>query len=220
MSLETFYWLASIFFWLLCTGIGIPPVPEEAGILYAAGVTAVNPEVPWWLAWPATALGIIAADLILYGIGYWFGPSIFQYRLVLKLITPERRERLETHFQAHGVKFLLLARLLPPLRTGVFLTAGSIRYSLPRFLFADIAYGIVGVGLVFFGGTALLAVVHSYAGWAVLVITIVVCVFLLVRYYRYLRKLELKATVEVVEAAVPGVLDEPPFTPDAPRPMT
>src|SRR5262245_27055751 len=111
MALETIYWLSSIFFWLLCTGIGIPPVPEEAGILYAAGVTAVSPAVPWWLSWPTTALGIIAADLILYGVGRWLGPSVFQYRWVLRLITPERRQRLEKHFQAHGVKFLLLARL-------------------------------------------------------------------------------------------------------------
>ena len=33
---------------------------------YAAGVGALHPEVPWWAAWPAASLGIIAADLVLY----------------------------------------------------------------------------------------------------------------------------------------------------------
>src|SRR5437868_12927406 len=80
MTPETLYWVASIFLWLLFTGIGLPPVPEEAGILYAAGVAALHPEVPWWLAWPAAALGIIGADLALYGVGRFLGVRVFQYR--------------------------------------------------------------------------------------------------------------------------------------------
>ena len=54
MSTEALGWYGSIFVWLLLTGIGIPPCPEEAGIIYAAGVTALHGEVKWWLAWPAT----------------------------------------------------------------------------------------------------------------------------------------------------------------------
>jgi membrane protein DedA with SNARE-associated domain len=217
MSLEGLTWTTSIFLWLFFTGIGIPPVPEEAGILYAASVAAVRDDVPWWVAWPAAGLGITGADLVLYGAGYWLGPRVFEYRLVQRVFSAERRQRLEGHFRAHGVKFLLMARLLPPLRTGVFLMAGSIRYSLTRFLVADIAYAVVGVGLVFFGGTAFVAVAHRYGGWLLLLAALVVGGYFLLRYYRYLRKLELKATAQVLEAAAPEVLAEEAAPPAASR---
>ena len=209
MSAESIYWTGSIFFWLLITGIGLPPLPEEAGILYAAGLSALHPEVTWWMAWPAAASGIIGADLLLYGLGRWVGERIFEYRWVRRVFSAERRERLQGRFHDHGLKVLLLARLLPPLRTGVFLMAGSMRFPLTHFLIADGAYGVVGVGLVFFGGTTLLALVHGAGNWLLLLAAAAVVAYLLYRYYRYLKKLELKATVQVVETIAPKSITHP-----------
>src|SRR5207237_5123253 len=48
MSTEGLGWYASIFAWLFFTGIGIPPCPEEAGILYAAGLHTIHPEAVSW----------------------------------------------------------------------------------------------------------------------------------------------------------------------------
>ena len=100
-----------------------------------------------------------------------------------------------------------MARLLPPLRTGVFLIAGSTRLSnYHLFLLADAMYGLVGVGLIFFGGTALVAAFHYFGGWLLLVgARLVAVLYLLYRYYRYLKKLELKTTVNVLEAVAPEV---------------
>ena len=50
------------------------------------------------------------------------------------LINLERRQRIEGMFQQRGIAILLMARLLPPLRTGVFVTAGAIHFSFLRFL--------------------------------------------------------------------------------------
>src|SRR4051795_9607152 len=93
--MDALYWYSSIFLWSFFTGVGLPPVPEEAGILYAAGLTALHPEVRWWLAWPLAGLGIMAADAVLYGIGRATGPRIFEFRLVRRVISPERRRRIE-----------------------------------------------------------------------------------------------------------------------------
>jgi membrane protein DedA with SNARE-associated domain len=137
VSLEALYWCASIFLWSLFTGVGIPPLPEEAGILYAASVAAIHSDVYWWMAWPAASLGIVSADLVLYGAGRLWGKKVLEHRWLVRVVPPERRRSIEDQFHRHGMKFLLMARLLPPMRTGVFLIAGMIHYSLVRFLIAD-----------------------------------------------------------------------------------
>jgi len=208
VSVESLYWYASIFLWSFFTGIGLPPVPEEAGILYAASLTAVKGDVYWWAAWPATSLGIIAADLVLYGAGRVWGRQLLDQCWVGLVLAPERRRRIEDRFHRHGMKFLLMARFLPPLRTGVFLIAGTIHYSLVRFLIADCIYGIIGVGLVFFGGTALLSFVHQIGGWLLFALAAVAVGFGALYYYRYLRGLELRASEKVVEAVAPLVAPE------------
>src|SRR5262245_64156633 len=109
MFWQAFHWYLSIFLWMLFTGIGLPPVPEEAGIMYAAGLTALNPEVRWWLAWPATGLGIIAADVVLYGIGRLWGRRILEHRWMSLVLAPERRRRLEARCHGHGLTLLLMA---------------------------------------------------------------------------------------------------------------
>jgi membrane protein DedA with SNARE-associated domain len=116
MTGDALYWSGSIFLFLFLTGIGLPPMPEEAGILYAAGLNTLHPEVRWWFAWPACAVGIIAADSVLYGLGRWFGPQLFEYRWVQRVMSTQRRQRVERKFHQHGIKLLVLARFLPPLR--------------------------------------------------------------------------------------------------------
>jgi membrane protein DedA with SNARE-associated domain len=192
MSEGTLALYASIFLWLFFTGIGIPPCPEEAGILYAAGLTALHPEVQWWGAWPAAGGGILCADMALYGIGRWWGPRLFQFRWVNRLLKPERRQRIEGKFAEHGLKLLLMARLLPPLRTGVFVIAGAIRYPFTRFVAADAGYAVVGVGIVFFGGTGVIEALKHAGHWAAYVLAVVIATYALYRYYRYLKEREVR----------------------------
>lgn len=192
---EALYWTGSIFLWLFLTGIGIPPVPEEAGILYAASVNALHSEVTWWMAWPACGLGIIAADCVLYGVGRRWGPKLFEYRWVQRVLSAERRQRMEGHFAQHGMKLLVLARFLPPLRTGVFLIAGATRYSFVKFLIADLIYAVVGVGALFFCGAWVLALVHRFEDVAVrygsFAVALGVMGYGLYLYYKLLRRREL-----------------------------
>jgi membrane protein DedA with SNARE-associated domain len=184
-------WYLSIFFWLYFTGIGIPPCPEEAGILYAAGLAALHPEVYWWIAWPCAGLGIVLADLTLYGIGWFSGPRLFEHKWVKKIVKDDRRQRLERQFHKHGLKLLLLARFLPPLRTGVFIIAGASRFSLVQFLIADGIYAVVGVGLFFFCGTWVIQLFHLIGGhWMLYVALGLAAVYLLYRYYQYLNARE------------------------------
>lgn len=190
MTTESLGWYGSIFLWLFTTGIGLPPVPEEAGILYAASVHALHPEVLWPFAWAACGLGILCADCVLYGVGRWWGPKLFEYRWVQKILSTRRRERLERRVHEHGIKLLVLARFLPPIRTGVFLISGASRYSFVKFILADLVYCVVGVGVLFFCGTWLIDLVHRYGPKLAWFAVIPAVGYGLYRYFRYLQKRE------------------------------
>jgi len=211
MNYELLGWYASIFFWLFFTGLGIPPCPEEAGILYAAGLTALHEEVKWYVAWPLTGAGIVCADIVMYAVGRFWGHKLFEHRWARWMLKPERRLRLEKKFHDHGIKLLIAARFLPPLRTGVFLIAGAIRYSFPKFLLADATFAVFGVGALFFCGTWLVPLLHAI-GTQALIFAVPVVVVALFVYYRFLKKREMKGEpippVSVVEVALPPA--EPP----------
>lgn len=188
MTTEEILLYLSIYGWMLFTGIGLPPLPEEAGILYAAGLSA-HDQVWWPLAWLTTSLGILSADLVLYGIGWKWGTKLFDLKWVQRFLKKERRERLESRFHQHGFKLLVLARFLPPLRTGVFLIAGASKYSIVKFILADVIYGIVGVGLFFLFGSfmiGLLEHIHKYLkNPLVYVVAVPLILFGLWRYFKY-----------------------------------
>jgi membrane protein DedA with SNARE-associated domain len=229
VSLEAWGWYASIFFWLFFTGIGLPPFPEEGGILYAAGVAAVQSDVHWWLAWPATSAGILCADMVLYGAGRWFGPRLFDYHWVQRLIKPERRLRFEGRFHEHGMKILITARFLPPLRTGVFVVAGALRYSFLRFLIADGLYLVVGVGAFFLCGNLVIHLLHELhhliGHWTIYLVAAAVGLYLLYRYYRRLKDREVKFMPPGPVSVLEAVKDKVPVPPkdgpsSAPQPAS
>lgn len=132
----------------------------------------------------------MAADCVLYGVGRWWGPRLFEYRWVQKFLKAERRQRLEGRFHEHGMKLLVMARFLPPLRTGVFLIAGAARYSFAKFVLADLVYAVVGVGVLFFGGTWVLGLVHRIGYQAIWFAVVPLVGYGLYRYWRYLQRRE------------------------------
>ncbi len=142
---------------LVAAGFGLP-VPEElalagAGVASAVpGADADTPAVLWYIMLPVCILGVLIADLGLYGVGRWYGDKLLQHRWVARLIRPNRRKRIETNFHEYGITILLFGRLIPGIRAPLFLTAGTIRLPLSRFLFADALGAVLGNTLFFFLG--------------------------------------------------------------------
>jgi len=208
----------SIFFGLFFTGVGIPPIPEEVMIASAAALTAAHDEqMHWYIAWPATILGIMCADSVLYLIGRRWGRKLFKYRWVQRIVKPDRRERIEKQFGEHGMKILLTARLLPPLRTGVFMVAGAAKYSYLKFLVADGIYGVVGVGIFFFGSQWLIHLLIDVGKhWAIYIGAGALALFALYHYYSHLRKREMRGAAEPPESVLE--MPPPPPAPEVPAP--
>ena len=191
MELLTESWpYLTLFGTLFLTGIGLPPLPEELPVI-AAGIAANREEVVWWRAWPVCVLGVVFADCVLYGVGWLWGKSLFHRRWVNRVLPPKRRAKLENEFHRHAVKILLLGRLLPGTRTGVFLTAGSVRYPFLRFLVVDGLTAILSVGCVFFGSyflmqsfTLLLGEVNRFRSAILVFVGVALTLYLLWRFSR------------------------------------
>jgi membrane protein DedA with SNARE-associated domain len=143
-----------IFAALVAAGVGLP-MPEEIPIVTAgalAGHAAQDPNrsLHWWIFLPLCILGVVISDGLLYLVGRTFGLGVLRFPFVARILPRERLRRVQRNFKKYGVLILLFARVLPGIRSPIFLTAGIMRLSWRRFLLADGLYAIPGVSLLFF----------------------------------------------------------------------
>jgi membrane protein DedA with SNARE-associated domain len=142
-----------IFFGMfVVAGLGFP-IPEEVAIVGAGLWTASHAaEYPLyrWLMLPVCITGVIIADMLLYGMGRFFGTTLQKFRWSARFFPQSKREKIERNFERHGVNILVFGRLLPGIRMPLFLTAGLMRLPFVRFLVADGIGAIVGNSILFF----------------------------------------------------------------------
>jgi len=143
-----------IFFTLVIAAFGFP-IPEELPIVTAGvlvGHAWDNPDsgLRWWIMLPLCIFGVVLCDTILYLIGRRWGIRLFHSPWVRRRVLPdERRAKIEHNFHKYGIRILLVARLLPGIRTPVFVMAGVMKLPFNRFLLADTIYAVPGVSLFF-----------------------------------------------------------------------
>ncbi len=145
--------LSIAFIMFVSAGLGFP-FPEEILIVGAGIWTAAHPEygVFGYLMLPVCIAGVLISDGMLYGIGRLFGPRLLKRAWVQKMLPPEKLVRIEHNYQHYGVSILLFGRLVPGIRLPLFLTAGIMRLSVPRFILADGLGAVLGNTLLFFLG--------------------------------------------------------------------
>jgi membrane protein DedA with SNARE-associated domain len=136
-----------VFLILLATGLGLP-IPEELPIVIAAMMSRW--EVMHWSGALLSCLaGVLAGDMLLYVVGRQFGRRILEWPAARRILTPEREARVMEAYHRHGLKFVIMARLVMGLRAAAFLTAGLVRVPFLRFLLVDVAAVLVSVPLAF-----------------------------------------------------------------------
>ena len=136
-----------VFLILLSTGLGVP-IPEELPIAIAA-LMARWEVMNWWGALLSCLGGVFAGDMLLYWVGRHFGRQILKWSTVRRMLTPAREARVMDAYHRHGLKFVVMARLVMGLRAAAFLTAGLVRVPFPRFLLVDMAAVLLSVPLWF-----------------------------------------------------------------------
>jgi membrane protein DedA with SNARE-associated domain len=148
---ELIRYLIIAFATLTGAGIGLPPIPEEMAVIAWGMWTGLNPAYGplRWLMLPAVILGAIAADVLLYSIGRLFGARLLQHRLFARLAPPDKRARIQENFHRYGVSILIVGRLFPGIRTGLFMTAGMMHLPIVRFVLADLLGAVLGNSILF-----------------------------------------------------------------------
>jgi membrane protein DedA with SNARE-associated domain len=186
--LEEFTYVG-IFIALFLGGIGVP-LPEEVPIL-TSGVLAHEAVVRWWVALPLCIVGVLSGDVVLYWVGRHWGERVLNWRLVRRVLSPERERTLKEAYHRHGVKIIFTARHVIGLRAAAFLTAGIVRIPFLRFLAADAAAAMIGVptsfGLAYFFTDRLhqiLADVRRVERWGLLLGLAALAAWLTVRAWR------------------------------------
>src|SRR5215470_1691289 len=91
-----------VFVTLFCAGLGLP-IPEEVPVV-AAGVLSQEEVVRWWIALPVSILGVLSGDIVLYWIGHHWGERVLEWKVVRRVLSRQREEKLKARYRTHGVK--------------------------------------------------------------------------------------------------------------------
>jgi membrane protein DedA with SNARE-associated domain len=189
------HWI--IFLSLILGGLGFP-IPEDIPLIIA-GVVAANGAVPLTSIAIVCYTGVVLADLMIYGVGYKFGPRLLSFGThspFLPSVTQERVEKVRNGLRKRRFLYIFLGRHLFPLRSVTFLTAGALRIPFLEFLVSDLIAALISVAIMVSIGYLLGETItpemlqhigreiHWYGGLA----TILVVLALLLRYLRRKRK--------------------------------
>ncbi|WP_165970135.1 DedA family protein [Nonomuraea terrae] len=127
-------------------------VPGET--IVAAGAFALSGQGLVLGAWPAVALGAFLGDHAGYLLGRRFGPALARSAPVRKA-GEDRWNRVTGLVRERGLWVLVVARLVPGIRTLVAAAAGVAGVGYGRFALADAAGAILWSSLWVFGGVAM-----------------------------------------------------------------
>ena len=117
------YW--AVFFGVMLENAGVP-VPGET-ILLVAGYFASTGEFHLGLVMLIAAAGAVIGDNIGFAIGHHFGRNVLLRVGRFFFLTPKRFAHMETYFERHGNKTILVARFITGLRVFAALLAGASR---------------------------------------------------------------------------------------------
>jgi membrane protein DedA with SNARE-associated domain len=132
--LQDFSYLGPFVILLLC-GIGLP-LPEEVTLI-ASGLLLHQGKVEFLPITVVCSVAILLGDSLPYWLGRRMGKRALEWRLVAKVLHPERFAIVEEKFQRYGSWGIFFCRFLPGIRIPGYFSAGTLRMSYVRFLILD-----------------------------------------------------------------------------------
>jgi len=181
--------LYSVLFLMLLGGaIGLP-IPEDLPLILG-GVVVHTGQAKIELVLLICYVGVVLGDLLIFFVGRWFGPSLFQKSWFKRRFTPSKVRKVRFNLERRSLLMILVARHLFYLRTATFLTCGAVRMSPYRFIVADMFAALISVPLMV--GLGYLAAQHIDVVLATVsrtkYVVLVVSALLLIGYFWYSRR--------------------------------
>lgn len=135
---------------LAAAGLGAP-ISEDLTLLVAGGLAA-REVTAFWPSILSGYFGVLLGDVLIHHWGFRMGPAAYRHRMVLRVFSVEKQEKLREHFARHGFWTVVVGRHTPMLRAPMFFLAGASKVPILKFLLADALSAIVTVPLVFLLG--------------------------------------------------------------------
>jgi membrane protein DedA with SNARE-associated domain len=123
------------FLLLVLCGVGLP-MPEDI-LLFAGGFLGAQYGVHFLTTCTLMYFGILIGDSMIFGIGRHLGPRLLKTRMGRWLMDEARHQKAIVLFNKYGAWVIVVARFLPGLRAPTYLTAGTLNFSIWRFLLLD-----------------------------------------------------------------------------------
>ncbi|MFL5361970.1 MAG: DedA family protein [Myxococcales bacterium] len=143
--LGRFTYLA-IFAVLCAAGLGAP-ISEDL-VLLLSGALAARDVTDFRISLAVGYGGVVIGDLLIYHWGRRLGPRAYEHRIVRKVLSVEKQEKLRAHFARHGGLTVIVGRHTPGLRAPVFFLSGASGVGIWKFLACDALSAAVTVPVV------------------------------------------------------------------------
>lgn len=138
-----------IFGMLMLAGLNIP-LSEDILILTAGAIasTCLPSETYYVYGW--ILAGALLSAWEAYWIGRLLGPKLYEVRLLKKIITPHKIERLHYYYERYGIWTFIVGRFVPGgVRNALFMTSGLGKMPFPLFVVRDLCGCLLSSGLLF-----------------------------------------------------------------------
>ena len=136
-----------VVFFSLLGGAFFLPFPEDL-ILITTGVLIhkelASPELICVVAYSAIVLG----DIVLYSIGYFFGPNLFAKRWFRNRIHPKKIKKVKEHLEQNHITAIFIGRHLFYLRSLTFVMCGAVKMNFVKYIIADLIAALFSCSLM------------------------------------------------------------------------
>ena len=120
---------------LVACGLGVP-LPEDLSLILG-GFLAQRGSANLQVMMAVGFAGILAGDSLIFLAGRRVGTHAVSRGFLARIVTPDKRARVERLFELHGQKIVMAARFLPGVRAVTYFSAGSAGMSYTRFILFD-----------------------------------------------------------------------------------
>ena len=154
-------WVYALLFLIIFieTGLVVMPFLPGDSLLFIVGALAGAGLISLPLAMGLLALAAILGDQLIYTIGRYFGPKVFQWE-DSRFFNKRAFEQAHAFYERYGGVTIILARFMPFIRTFAPFVAGVAAMSRPKFT----AYN-VGGGLLWVCGLTLAGYLFGNMPW-------------------------------------------------------